>query len=89
VLAAVEREARRRAAAGGHDPDMPANRLSTFAEGAPLWRVYASQVAGEIERLEAGGFTVTAPSPVRPVWRDWFEAAFFAGLLVLMILGMC
>lgn len=64
----IEAEARRRCVEGGHDPDMPASRLSSFAfdDDEPLWRKYALFVEAEIGRLEAAGFIVIASSPDYP-----------------------
>jgi len=58
--ALIEREARRRAAEGGFDPDMRADRLSSCdgSGDAPIWSMYAPVVETEIALLEAAGFTV-------------------------------
>jgi len=84
----IEAEARKRASMGGHDPDMPADRLSSFSEEIPLWRVYARRIEAEIAGLEAAGFIVIAAPPDYPAWRTWLEGAAYCGVLALLILGL-
>ncbi|MBB4199071.1 hypothetical protein CCR94_16375 [Rhodoblastus sphagnicola] len=83
----IEAEARRRATEGGFDPDMLANKLSSFdfdpADDEAIWRKYALIVEGEIARLEEAGFILL------PARDDAFLAVFTSVLARLgRLMGM-